>query len=67
LDGTERGQEKVGRRDTNAPLESCRQIGGRKALAAEMSGQIAGTDEYDLLSLHPHYDSTGTPPHRRVD
>src|SRR3984957_1238763 len=52
LNGPESRHENIGRREPDTALQARRQIHRRKALTPKMSGQIAGTYEYNLLTLH---------------
>src|ERR1700722_14811926 len=53
LNRSERRYEDVRRGEPDAALQPGGKICGRKALAAEMSRQVAGSDEDDLFPLHP--------------
>ncbi len=53
LNRSERRYENVRRGEPDAALQPGGEVGGRKALAAKMSRQVAGSDEDDLFPLHP--------------
>jgi len=52
-DSVEAGDLNVGRRPTDAVSKSCRSLGDRKALAADLSGNVADPGKHQFLAWHP--------------